>query len=242
MTAATFITGALQDLGVLGAGETLPGEQATDCLTALNDLVDGIGTERLAMYQVLRTVKTLTADTASYTIGSGGSIAIQRPLWIEAAGLVLDTAATTPTETPIQVFTDQEWAAVSEKTLSSSLSTGIWYDFGFASGLGTIYPWPIPSVSTTQLVLYTPQAAITSFTALTTDATFAPGARRMLRKRLAIELAPMFRATVTPELQRAALEAESRFKMANVRPSRQILPRLGGSSAWMESEFLRGGW
>jgi hypothetical protein len=218
-TAQTLIEGALKDLGVLGAGEAADADDLTDALVALNDMASSLGLERLTLYQRVRTTKTLTASTASYTIGSAGSIALDRPLWIDEAKLVYDTTASTPTEIPLDILTDQQYAAWPQKTLTSSQSQAIFYDYGLnASGYGTIYVLPIPTVNTTQLVLYTPGGALSTFADTTTDYVVPRGWNRMLRKNLALELAPMFQAQPSPLLVKQAAESKAVVKIANVRP------------------------
>lgn len=213
-----FAQWALQDLGVLEATETPSAEDAELCLDALNQMIDAWGVERATIYTLLRTTKTLASGTASYTIGSGGSINIVRPVSIYRARLVIDTTASTATEIPQVVYRDDEWAAIAQKSQQSSLSQGIYYDRNWSAGLGLIYPWPIPNVGTTQLVLYTP-TALTEFADGTTDYTFPPGYRRAIRKNLALEVSPAFDATPSEELRTQARESFAKIKRANFRPS-----------------------
>lgn len=187
MTGSDLITAALQQIGELGIGESVDADNGAIGLSRLNDWIDSLGNERQLMAYVLRTTKTLTASTASYSIGSGGSINIQRPQYLERAGLILDTTATVPVEIPVHILTDQEYAREPLKTLTSTLSTRIYYDHNWSAGLGLIYVLPIPTVNTTQLVLYTPQTT-TEFADLTTNYTFSPGYRRFLRLGLMCEL------------------------------------------------------
>ena len=95
-TALDVITGALQDLGQVQAGEALNADDAVDAFSTLNDLADALSAERLWLYTIGRTAHTLASGTASYTIGSGGVINIDRPIWIDRAGLILDTTASIP--------------------------------------------------------------------------------------------------------------------------------------------------
>lgn len=218
-TAQALIEGALKDLGVLAAGESADADDLTDALVALNDMASSLGLERLSLYKRVRTTRTLTANTASYTIGSAGSIALDRPLWIDEATLVYDTTASTPTEIPLDILTDQQYAAWPQKTLTSSQSQAIFYDYGLdSSGYGTIYVLPIPTVNTTQLVLYTPGGALSTFADTTTDYVLPRGWNRMLRKNLALEVAPMFQAQPSPLLVKQAADSKAVVKIANVRP------------------------
>jgi hypothetical protein len=225
-TALQFITGALQDIGVVAAGASPEGAEGADALTVLNQLADAMGIERLLMYTVVRTTKTLASGTASYTIGSGGDINIVRPPFIPRDGgamLVVDTGASTPTEIPIDVLNDEEYAAWSQKTLQGPQPSAIYYDHGWNAGVGRIYPLPIPNVATTQLVLYTPGVPVSQFADLnTTSYTFPPGYQRAIRKTLALELAPQYPgAVLSPLLMQQAVDAKRFLKSMNVRPSFQ---------------------
>src|SRR5690348_17151306 len=100
MTGRALITLALQEIGALGVAESLDPDEADDCLTRLNLLIDELALDRQWLHRIDRVTKTLSASTASYTIGSGGSINTTRPTWIDrdAAKLVINTAADPQTE------------------------------------------------------------------------------------------------------------------------------------------------
>lgn len=234
MTARVYIRDAMKDLGVLAAGEVPSADEMADGLVALNGLADALGLDRLTLYTLTRTTKTLASGTASYTIGTGGSINLERPTWIDHAGLILDTGASTPIEVPIDVLTDEDYAAWSMKTEQQSQSRAIWYNHGFAASLGLIYPLPIPNVATTQLVLYTPGGMVTAFSTADTDLVAPRGYTRMLRKWLALEIAPMFLVEPSAGLIRQAVDARNMVLGANVRTRRRVSsPGLaGGAGVW----------
>lgn len=214
-TGLGLIKGAMRATGILQQGDDPSGTEANDALELANAWIDGLATQRLTTYIIERTTKTLTANTASYTIGSGGSINIVRPTEITNVGLVIDTSASTPTEIPIALFTDDQWAAIPQKTLTAPLSEGIYYDHGWTSGLAIIYPYPIPTVNTTQLVLYCP-TALTALV-LATTYTFPPGYERFFRLGIAREIAPEFGGVWTQLLQDQYEDAMGNVKRANQR-------------------------
>lgn len=215
-TARALIASSLRQLNVLATGEALDATAEDDALTWLNRMIGSWGTQRLTMLFLTRTVQTLTSGTASYTIGSGGTINIVRPLTIERAGLITNTGDATPTEIPIAVFTDQEYARWSQKTLQNSYPDGIWYDHNWSSSLGRIYPLPIPNVSTTQAVLYTP-TALTTFADFTTDYTWAPGYEDAIETNLALRLAIPMGRDVPDGLREQARASLALIKRANLR-------------------------
>lgn len=244
-TAHDFATRSLQMLGVADAIDTISSEDADLGFTLLNEWMDQLGVQRNAIYTVLRaTPKTMTTDKASYTIGTGGEIDIVRPVWIQNVGLILDTGSPVLTEVPRRLFTDDEWAETSQKTLGSGLLRGIWYDHDWQAGLGKIYPWPVPNVGTTQLVLYVP-TVLTEFDDLATDYTFPPGYERAIRTNLAAELMPYYpnQNRDDEKIERQARTAMLRIKRANVRlqevPIDRALTRRGRGTL-TESQFLGG--
>lgn len=235
MTGNELAALVLAEIGWLQAGDTPSGDDAEDVRKRANLLIDELFLDRQWLHTVNRVTKTLTASTASYTIGSGGAINTVRPTRIDpdAARLVINTGASTPTETPIQVFTDQEWQDIAQKSLTSALPQGIYYDHNWSAGLGTISPWPIPNVGTTQLVLYLPGVAVTAFADLTTDYTMAPGYQSALVSNLAKRLTTPYGKALGPELVEWARESLARVKRGNSRHSElhgeRILPgRFGG--------------
>ena len=223
MKALTLISASMIDIGVLQAGEVPTASEAQDCLLRLNQWIDGLANQRLSIYYVPRVTKTLTASTASYTVGTGGNIDIARPLFLDRAAVIYDNTATIPTETLVRMYSDQEWQMVSQKTLTAAYPTGVYYDYSFSAGLSTIWVWPIPTSTTTTLVLYTPQQALTQFADLTTDYTFPPGYERVLRSNLACEISPMFQTPVTPDLRKQAVDSLADVKRANTRPTQLVL-------------------
>ncbi len=217
MTGTELIAGALMDLGHLAPGESLSADDADLSLTRLNDWIDSLGVERLTMSYILRTTHTLTASTASYTIGSGGNINIQRPTYLTRAGIIIDTTADPLVEIPIDVLTDQEYQDIPIKAMESPLAVAVYYDHNWSAGLGRVYPYPIPNVNTTSLVVYTPQAA-TEFADLTTDYTFPPAWRRFYRLGLACELWQPFGQLGDIGVLRESFEqARAAVKRANYR-------------------------
>jgi hypothetical protein len=242
MTPGTLIARALKLIGALGAGETADADDALDALATANDLVDSWKLDPLWIFTLARVTKDLVSGTATYTIGSGGSINTERPVWIADARLVLNTGVTPPTEVPLEVFTDQRWQGISEKTLSGQ-PTGIFYDRAWSAGLGTVNVHPVTNVGTQRLVLYLPSNPVSSFADLTTDYTFPPGYGRALRFNLAVELAPEYGKAVPPEVAMIAVDSLAKIKSANLRPVELVCdPGLvaatgrGGAFNWMTGE------
>jgi len=208
-----IIGDALRELGVLGAGEPLSDDEATNGLAILNDLVDSLSAERLAIFKVVRTLFSIVSGTQDYTVGTGGTVNVARPVFLDGVALV-DTAPTPDFETPLGSFTEAGWASVPDKAVTGPRPNAYYYTPTFP--LGTLSLWPAPTDSGLQGVVYAPQA-VSEFTALDDAISLPPGYRRMLKKNLAIELAPSYERPASDELRRAAVESKAIVKRANIR-------------------------
>lgn len=223
MTARQLITDVLQDLGVLGAGENLAPEDAQFVLRRMNQWIDALALEGTIVYFILRTVRALSANVATVTIGTGGTINIVRPDHLDAASLIIDNTASPVTEVPIRMLTDQEWQAVPQKDITNTLLQAIYYDRGWSAGLAIVHLYPVPSVSTTSLVVYSEQA-LTQFADLDTDYTFPPGYGEFIRTNLPKKIAGGYGKVLTQDQRAEATEARSRLKRSNIRPVERRLP------------------
>lgn len=219
MKANELIERALITIGVLSSGETPDASTSQDCLNLLNDMVDQWGAERLTLFTTLRSVQNLSASTADYTIGTGGTFNITRPEFIEAASIILDKGkpSTSRIEVPIQMMNTSQWREVGIKGVTSTYPTRMYYDRANAAGLATISVWPVPTGSDVQLVLYVPQA-LSEFADLTTDYSFPKGYRRALHYKLAETLAPDYGRPWPPDKAQLANRAFGIIKEHNARP------------------------
>lgn len=217
MTARELVTDILEDLGVIGAGETPSNEDAQLVLSRMNRWIDSLALEPNAMLSKIRTTEVLVSGTASYTVGTGGDIDIVRPDHFDAAAVIIDTASDPVTELPIELLTDQQWQGIAQKELESPLIVAAYYDRAWTAGLARLYVWPIPNVGTTELVLYS-LLANARFTTLDTEVTLAPGYEEYFQTNMLKRIASTFRKSVSPEQREAAREAKLNVKRANNRP------------------------
>jgi hypothetical protein len=211
MTARDLITAALRRLGVVGAGETPQADDVTDALDRLNDLVDAWGTERLTIYQTVRSTWALTPNVATYTIGPSGDCNIARPVWVEDLRFQ-DTSQSPTLEMPLSPLTTDAWAAVPQKALTSTYPTSYYWTPAYPQA--TVTFWMIPTSSTLQGVIYVP-TAVTEF-GLNDTISLPPGYRRALRDNLAVELAAEFTVQPAPTLLQSAQLSKADLKRANI--------------------------
>ena len=99
---------------------------------------------------------------------------------------------------------------------------------------------PIPNVGTTQLVLYTPGGAISTFTTLTTEYEFVDGLALVLRTQFALQFAPSYpQAMLRAGYGARAAWLKAQFQSAHlVVPKKQHTPMLAGDGVWDQDSSL----
>lgn len=220
-SATDFGTRALRLLGVIDATATPSSEDIQTAYEALNDMIDDWGTQRQTIYKITRSVFALTANTATYTLGSGGDWNIVRPVWIDRVSVIPENSGsgnTGPMEIPIGLALDiAEFQQICIKTATSSFPQAIYWDRGWTAGLSNVQVYPVPTASNAAIVLYTP-TAVTGFTDLATEYTFPPGYAKAIRYNLAVELAPEFGIDPPDSVRKIAIETLADIKRANNAP------------------------
>lgn len=215
-TVSDICRGALQALGVVGAGDTPSAEDSSIALELLNGLLDQWAAERLAIYFSTRTEVTIVASDGSYTVGSGGDVNIVRPVYLDEVRL-LNNNVTPSIETPLTWLDDQAYRAWPMKTQTNTYPIAWWYNPTFTSSRGTLELLPIPTGSGLEFVVYSP-TAIARYAAITDTFSLPPGYERMLRMNLAMELAAPFEREPSALVTRGARESLATVKRANIRP------------------------
>src|SRR5690242_4868337 len=119
-TARSIITDACRELNVIGEGETLSADLAALGLGRLQRQLDSWAAQRLTIAVQTRVTFTLPSGVNTRTIGTGGNIAVVRPMFITACNYIIP--GTNPgVETPMGEMDDDSYAALSIKDLTSPL-------------------------------------------------------------------------------------------------------------------------
>ena len=212
VAALDIITSALQDLGVLAAGESPNAADAQWSLTKLQRLVDRYNARLPMIYSSNFTLFTMPAGNNPFTIGPGATFDVnQRPVSIPSIGLIL--AGTPGVELPLNPRDDAWWANNRIKGLTSTLPTDYYYSPDWlvqsnGAQWGQIFFWPEPTASY-QISLQSRQV-LGIYAAVTDDFTMPPAYWDLIVYELAISLAPSFGKTPDQILiagRQAALKA-----------------------------------
>ena len=236
-TARDIIDAAHREIGVLAQeGQSLSGAQASQALTRLNRFLDRLATERLAIYTVTRTSGlTITASTASYTVGSGATWSLTRPVFVERIGYV-DTSTDPDTEEPLHRFTEQEWANVSQKARTSTRPDSYYYNPTFPNATVDLYP--VPTSTTLEAVIYHWEA-VSQFAALTTTVSLPPAWEEMLVTNLAVLLCPSYERQPHPVLLDTARKSLGTLKRSNIRERQMEFEASLSFPAWDHDQYGR---
>lgn len=227
MTFRDIINDALRELGVLSVDQsTADTADANFGLRKLNGLLDQWKAEQRMIYYHKRTIWTITSGTGSYTVGTGGTINVDRPAKIDRV-TYLDTSVTPNQERQLGMLFEPMWQRIMFKDQQSVLPTYWYYDNNYSSGLGTIYLWPVPTSTTITGVLYA-ALPIGRVTSLSETFDLPPGYERMIVTNLAVEMAPGFGRVVDNTL---AMRAEKSMRV--VQRSNKRLAELSIDPAWL---------
>src|SRR5262249_58931003 len=109
MTAIDLITSALRLIGVTASGEQPTGEEASDALVILNQMIDSWNAERLNVFTITISNFSLTPGTQVYTLGSGGTFNATRPAAIDRISIISLANPAQPLELPMEMLTDAQW-------------------------------------------------------------------------------------------------------------------------------------
>lgn len=222
-TALGVITAAFQELNCFLPSESIPSADANSALGYLNRMMSSWRQQSLTIPSVAREVFTLTANKGGpsnpYTIGTGGDLNTQKPPSqsnITGAGLNLNSSSPV-VEIPRAVLTDDAWANVRVKELTSTLFTSVYYNPTFSTGLGTVNLWPVPTTSDNSLVLYLQKALIDFADLSTTTYTFPDGYEDALVYNLARRIAKPFGAPLEGDLLDKAVSSLRVIKRSNLK-------------------------
>lgn len=210
-TVLDLIKGSLRLIQVVDPDESLPQSQADDALAALNSMIEAWNLEHLLLFSEQRQTVSFTSSTQTYTVGSGATWNINRPIKIERVGVISGTS-----ELPVRIINQETWASVVDKTATGTFPQLLYIDNAYASGFSTATVWPVPTTSGT-LAIYA-WTQLTSLSTLETTVSFPPGYERALRYCLALELCAEYGKEVPPAVAATAMRAIGAIKRANAKP------------------------
>ncbi len=193
-----LILSALNEIGVIAAGEPLMPQDAAWGLEKLQRLIDQWNARRELIFSVGFNLYNLQANHAPHTIGPGGDFNVPvRPVNVVSAAFILNSGTATPFDAPINIRDADWWAANPLKSLVSSIVTELYYDP--ASPLGNLNFYPISEIAN-PVRLETWNLLAQALT-LQTQLGFVQGYWDAIVSDLAMRLCPSYERTPSEELR-----------------------------------------
>jgi len=197
-TPQDLISSALLEAGITAAGEKLQAQDGAWGLEKLQREIDQFNARRELIFNVGFTQYTMLANHSPHTIGPNGDFNVPvRPVKLISASFILNASSANPVDTPINIRDDDWWAANPLKTLTSAISTDVYYSPD--SPLGNLYFYPIcSSANPVRLETWNSLAQAVS---LQTKLGFVQGYWDAIVTDLAVRLCPSYNRIVPPDLR-----------------------------------------
>ena len=195
MVTADLIRATLRLIGAISSSETPAADESTDALEALNLMLGSWGASRFLSASTGKVTHSCNGST-SYTIGVSGDINTTRPTAIYNAFWSIGGL-----DYPLSILDYSDYENIGIKTIGGIPEYIVLKP---DNPLSTIFLFPVPANGTLTLDNIRPATDLT----LADDLPYPPEWIRALKFNLAIEIAPEFGFTVSPEL--AVLAKESK--------------------------------
>lgn len=211
-------------IGEKARGATLDSNEQVECLAELNTFMDACNNERLLCYAIQQDSISLTTSTSTYTIGTNGAFAVNRPVKIVDPCYVRDASGY---DSPVRIIGSETYGRLVKKDQGYTLPQYLYYDANYsATSTATIFLYPVPSASLTLFINSWKQ--LQSFAALSTQLQLPPGYQLFIESNFAVHLAAGL-TPVSAELTKMARESKASVKSVNLPEPIMRLDRLPAS-------------
>jgi hypothetical protein len=188
-------------------------------------MLDSWSNDSLTCFAILEQSAPLIINQFQYTIGPGGDFNMPRPIRVkygDGAAYIQDTNFN---RYPIEVLQRSDWNLIGNlQNINSDIPTRMFYDPQYP--LGIISVWPVPLTNWT--IYWDSYLQLVEFRSLAMPAALPPGYDRAVKRNLALELWPYFKAdNLSPGglLVKQAAQSLASIKRSNVRPYRALFDR-----------------
>lgn len=228
--ASDLIRDALKEVQVLGEGETMSAEMASDGLNTLNRLMDRLANQPLMLFAVTQLVHPLTS-AQSFTVGPVADLVADRPIQVMSA-----IAAKDGVDYDVKVLTPTQWDSIHIKDIEGGPPEGIYYEA--TASVGTVFVYPkAPTYELKMRVL----SQFRRFNGLTDVVALPPGYEEAIILALAIRLAPSYQRPVSAFTVEQAKIAMRGIKRANFRMPALDVSHVAGAVG-VDTAGFQTGW
>jgi hypothetical protein len=196
LTRNDIIQEALELIGVVAAEESPAAADVATADRSLNMMVKGWMAKGINLWRQTEGSLSVTAATASFTMGTGGNFTT-RPLRVTSARLRVSSI-----DTPLQEISREEYFSMPNKTATGRPSC---FYFDPQTNLAKIYLWPTLASGITATLEFSYIRMTEDFDAAGNTPDFPQEWFEAISYNLAARLAPKFGTTVSPEVAAIAL-------------------------------------
>ena len=200
-------------------------EQRNDGLTALNSMIESWNNENLSLYQVRENNFTLSVGVSSYTVGTGATVSMPRPLQIIQA-YVRDGGGN---NYPLNIRTRDQWNMIGNRSsiITSQIPTDCFYDPAMPNGIFAVWPYPLAAYT----VFFDSYTQLSALSTLTDTLSYPLGYDRAFVYNLAVEISAQTGVplpTTGLNVQELADKSLANIKRTNV-GNREIVAAYDGA-------------
>lgn len=228
MTVRDLLIKSFKTIHVLGAGEALGAEDATDALDLLNGVIEQANIDKLMSSYQANISFPLVANQNAYTIGPASStphVIATRPVEVLHA-----FSTRGGIDLPIFVGSKEDYSKITLKsTVTAGWETFLYYEPAFPKGTIFLYPNPADSLTTLTIVV---NADIVTFATLNDQVLMPPGYRMYLQYKTAERLAVEYGFPFTDQMRMIMIDVESSLKRNNIK----AMPVAGVEVAGLSNE------
>lgn len=206
IVALDLIKSSLRLINAIAIGETPTGQEATDSLRVLNNLLETWSTENLTVYTQESLTFGFVPGQGSYTIGPAGDWVATRPV-----NIALAFTSFQGVDFPLTRIDEDWYTLIAQKDQPGQIP--VWFKYDADYPLGVVTFWPVPNAASTVTLTVNKQFAAVPHTSAVLS--LPPGYERALRYALAVELAPEYQVLAPQLVVDVARGAKAAIKRAN---------------------------
>lgn len=211
-TVRDLIEKALKKNSVLGRGESLSPEDATDCLEILNDTLSSWSVEGGMVFNQTTETFPLASGQTSYSIGTGGDFNTEKPYLINSMYVRIGGSDYNLTK-----YDQKQYSDISFKSISGTPQI---YYFDNNYPLSNIFLYPVPAGGLS-VTIYS-RKELTEFTGLNMVIDLPAGYEKALVYNLSVESAPLYEKEASPTIVKIAGDTKAAIFNANSRNENNI--------------------
>ena len=214
VTVRDLLVKSFKVIHVLGQGEPMNAEDASDALDTLNDIIEHANADKLLSYYSTNINIPLVSQQTAYTIGPASftpNVIATRPVDVLSA-----FSGRIGTDQPVLVLSKDDYNNIQRKTVEvAGWIQAVYYEAAFPVATLYVYPEPVDTLTTLTIVV---RATVAPYATLEDLVSLPPTYRSWLQYKTAERLAPEYGVPFTDKMRLIMLEIEGTLRRNNIKP------------------------